>query len=725
MLIRTLRLTDKFSSAGLRLAAWASAALVSQLYQLRLALVATLMSLWYALTQTARTGQGIYQTTEDRRRDIMARRAAEAIDRPAVREDPLRTQNRALSLFTVLLLGSLIVLVLWFTGSQQINGSSAPRPGVLPVIVLSVTAKIAPPAFPTIEPTATPIPDPLRVGGSIVYALHENGYDNLWVIGIGQSTPLRLTNGAFDDRDPAWSHDGKRIAFASHRDGFWSLYVMEVATGKITRLTVPPGYERAPSWSPDDKFIAYEGYDGSNLDIWLVASDGSQPPQRLTQNAAPDFAPAWSPGGRTIAYVSLRDSSAANVGGPAIYVIDLNNLGNPTQDSNAQRLTNTPNVDEGAPTWSPDGQSIAYTARDNGGPQLVYVKSIAQPTADPIVIGQGHDPAWAPNSLSLLSAVDRNGVTTLIANSVGSFGVADITLALKTLASHPNWTAAALPASLLQNPPPSIPVAPPLFSDALPTPQPNPPFYQLAKVLPDVPNSDNALLSQTVADSFIRLRNAVQQRTGLDYLGGKIDLWWAISGRDRHIPDPGQPNPNWHYAGRSFDIDRNLVYSNNPDTPPALEVVRDDAADGNTYWRVYLRVSDKSQGGALGEPLKVRPWDFASRTSQDPQIFNNGGRLKASIPNGYYVDLTDLAADYGWQRIPADRSWRGLATGLLYWEFDRRNALKWNDAMLELYTQPDINAFLSGPTPVPTPVVPPTPVGSPRTPTPIPPDKLQ
>ena len=48
----------------------------------------------------------------------------------------------------------------------------------------------------------------------------------------------------------------------------------------------------------------------------------------------------------------------------------------------------------------------------------------------------------------------------------------------------------------------------------------------------------------------------------------------------------------------------------------------------------------------------------------------------------------------------------------------------WNEAMLQLYTQDQINSFLSGPAPVPSPVSLPTETPGPRrTATPIPPDK--
>ena len=221
-------------------------------------------------------------------------------------------------------------------------------------------------------------------------------------------------------------------------------------------------------------------------------------------------------------------------------------------------------------------------------------------------------------------------------------------------------------------------------------------------------------LSDKVDDSFVAMRQAVVQQIGFDFLGTLKDALWAV---DR-LPDPGQTKQSWHYAGRAIDFDRNLVFGG----PPPVEVVREDIGV-NTYWRVYVRVPNELQGGQLGEPLKHLPWDFASRTSGDPQTFEQGGKTKTAVPAGYYVDFTQLAEDYGWMSVPSERTWRSNYSGILYWEYDKREGLSWNDAMLQLYTQDQINGFLKSPTPLPVPptALPDTP-GPTRTATPIPPD---
>jgi TolB protein len=699
MLVRTFRLTDKFSNALLRIAIWLGEMLLLQTYQLRVALIHAFEAFLFTVT-TARAGG--FQNSDERRRAIMARRTAEAAARPVIREDPLKTQNRALSMFTVGLMASLLVLVLWFTGSGQIGGTQALRSSNESIVLNTVAA---PTGLPTIIPTTTPVPDVLQ-GGSIVYTVHQGGRDTLWVHGIGQTKePKPLPNASADDRDPVWSPDGTQIAFMSHRDGNWELYTMNIATGETSRLTFGLTYEGAPTWSPDGKWLAYEGYDGNNLDIYIIPSNGAgtNGPIRLTANAAPDFTPAWSPSGDQIAYVTLRD------GNKEIYIASLR----PSLNEQAVRFTATREVDETFPTWSPDGQTLAYSAHVNGL-DLVYAKPISQPDANPLTIGQGHQPTWAPNGTSLIAALDHGSSTTLLGAQFGNVGVMALAIDVNARASHPSWTGAKLPQSLVELEGTGNTASKVLpYEEKVNFSAPQPPFNRLV-TLNGINAESNPYLSDKVDDSFVALRQTSVQQIGFDFLGSLKGVMWQT---DR-FPDPGQTRQSWHYAGRAFDFDENLVFG----TPAPIEVVREEVGV-NTYWRVYVRVPEMLQGGQLGEPLRDIPWDFASRTSGDPQTFENGGRPKNAIPSGYYVDFTAMAEDFGWMRIPSERDWRRSFTSLLYWEFNKREGLSWNEAMLELYTQDQIVAFLTGPTPIPTPVAPPTERPEPRTPTPIPPDQ--
>jgi hypothetical protein len=58
--------------------------------------------------------------------------------------------------------------------------------------------------------------------------------------------------------------------------------------------------------------------------------------------------------------------------------------------------------------------------------------------------------------------------------------------------------------------------------------------------------------------------------------------------------------------------------------------------------------------------------------------------------------LTRLAADYGWQRVPAGPTWRTFFPAALFWHFEKRDGLAWDEAMLELYTAKELQQGFGG-----------------------------
>jgi TolB protein len=592
-------------------------------------------------------------------------------------EDPLRVQNRVLSGVTVILLVALLGVVIWATSPRgattavmpprddNFAGSAllAATPQDTPVPVLLATT----------VPTVTPLPSILEARGTLAYTVRENAQEDIWLVGIGDRTPLRLITSPEDDRDPAWSPDGRRLAYASRQDGNWELYIYELATDSTTRMTFDLAFQGGPQWSPDGEWLVYESYQGNNLDIYVMRVDGSQV-ERLTDNAAPDFAPMWSPDGRRIAFTSWRD------GNQDIYVFSLDD----PRDAAVTNITNTPLRNEDYPAWSPDGSLLAFSAVDQGF-EKVFVQPVDEPGAQAQVLGRGRAPTWSPDGASLIVSVDSFDGTQMVAIPFAGTGVATLVIPVALGASDPDWTAGVVPQSIMtrDNLPPGV--AGPLFVEQVERFDEDPP-YRLGALV-DV-DAESPFLNDRVNDSFNALRETVLEQAGWDFLGQLEDTLWDIN----RLPQPGEERLSWHKTGRAFAFNRNATVG----FPPMIEVVREDL-DINTYWRVFVRVADEAQNGQLGEPLRRMPWDFLSRNQGDVEAYNQGGRPRAEVPSGYYIDLTQYAADFDWSRVAAGTDWRGNFNSTNYWQYQKRDGLDWYEAMRELYTEGQLVNFTTSP----------------------------
>lgn len=620
----------------------------------------------------------------------MARRAARAEIDVVVQEDPLRAQNRLLSVAFVVLGVAVIGIVLWATDpsrSTTVPVANAPVENISSVFnatpiqpTQSGSAIIA----ATAVPTATQIPEVLQVRGAIAYVAHEQGQDDIWAVNVGSRNPIRITNDSADETSPAWSPSDTgtmRLAYSSNKEGNWEIYVYDLDNEETTRLTFDLSYQDNPRWSDDGSWLVYESYQGNNLDIYAMRVDGSEAPIRITDHPSPDFAPAWSPDGRQIAFISLRD------GNQDVYVFNLDTL-------ETVNITNTPTRNENYPAWSPDGRELAFSATELGR-DVILVKPMAAGSSTPAqVIGFGRMPSWSPETTakSLVFAVDsEDGQSTFLsARPYTGDGVATEVISVPFGATYPNWSDRVLPASLLNTGGLPLGVEDDLYIEQS-SPASGDVAYKLSPLI-DV-EAPNAVLSDAVNDSFNALRERVLEVSGRDFLGELDDAFWVID----QLPQPGEDRRNWHKTGRTIAVTRNSILG----FPPLIEVVREDVGIG-TYWRVYLRVADEAQSGQLGKPLKKLPWDFVSRSSGDVEAYNQGGRVKTEIPTGYYIDLTKLALDYGWEWTPAGNDWRANANTINYWMFRKTQGLDWYNAMLEIYTVSQMGGFALTPTPVTT-----------------------
>lgn len=525
------------------------------------------------------------------------------------------------------------------------------------------TATPEPTNTPAPTPTPWATPDPLNSGGSVAFTLRQNGNSDIYALSIGQSQPIRLTDDAADDRDPAWSPDGERLAFASRRSGDWNIYVLTLATGELVQITDDPTFDAGPSWSPDGAWLVYESYRHDNLDLYLISADGQQGPLRLTQHPAPDFSPHWSPSGRHIVFTSLRS------GNKDLYILSLDEA----TDDAARNVTNSPDLQEDHASFSPDGSALAYSESSTGF-ELIYVLPLSNsmPLGEPVGRGQGRHPAWSPEGQALSYIHGQEGQTHLIASSLDAWSVAPQAFTVNGRLDDANWSVRTLPVELperlaVMNQTP----AEPFFVETVFPPQEEGAPYFLQEVAVNAPSP---YLSDRVDQSFVALRRLVQQTAGWDFLGQLDNLYEPLEA----LPLPGQSAFTWNKAGRAFDYQSEQALA----TDPLVEIIRQDKGY-EIFWHTYLRA--EKQDGTQGEPLRDIPWDFRARFGAEPRYYDQGGKWKETVPSGYYVDFTTLAADFDWLPVAAGNNWRTFFPVTNYWHYEKRQDLNWEQAMLELY----------------------------------------
>jgi TolB protein len=569
-----------------------------------------------------------------------------------------------------------IVLVVSFVTWQerQPGPVSAGESSSLMRVVIATPSPMPMTATPTPRPTIDvrltpwPTPDPLQTGGSLAFTWERDGNSDIYLLAIGQAEPVRLTYHPAADRDPAWSPNGRQLAFTSRRDGNWEIYIFDLDDGQLRRVTNHPGFDGAPAWSPDGQWLVYEAYRDNNLDIYIIKADLSEGPYRLTENPAPDFAPVWSPGGRHIAFTSWR------TGNKDIFLMSLNEV----TDEAAINLTASPGGHEDEPNFSPDGRYLAYHD-DSAGFPLLYAVPLDEnyrPAGPAVALGQqGRHPAWSPNGEALAFVYEKGDADYLMAGSPAGWGVSPQVFQGNGRLDDPSWSANPLTPAQLDNVLAFDGRYPdkPLFTEVVsPTQKSGPPV-----LLFEMPvSAPSPYLSDRVDQSFLALRQRVEQEAGWDLLGRLDNMYEALDAQSF----PGQSSATWNKAGRAFD----LYYREAIAFEPRVEVVR-ETVGLETYWRVYLKAD--AQDGSQGEPLRDLPWDFRARFGDEPQYYDEGGVFKDRIPAGYFVDFTALAADYGWQRVPAANNWRTFFPGILFWHYENRQALAWEEAMLEIHPE--------------------------------------
>jgi TolB protein len=279
-----------------------------------------------------------------------------------------------------------------------------------------------------------------RLGGGIngiaetkIYFIStRTGTKEVWVMDYDGQNQRQITHLGTISISPRISPDNSRLAFASlGRDG-WTIRMYSLELNRFVAFpgATEGGSNQSPAWTADGSKIAFSSSRSGNPEIWLADSTGGNL-HKLTAFKGPNVAPTFNPRtGSQIAWVSGR------TGLPQIYTMDIDG-------SNVQRIT-----DGGyavSPSWSPNGQLLAfswnrkYGPGDPGGDDIHVIdlasKDYLQVTHES---GSNDFPSWSPDGRHIVfqrTIAGRTQIWTMLAD-----GTQQHQLTQTGNNSMPNWS---------------------------------------------------------------------------------------------------------------------------------------------------------------------------------------------------------------------------------------------------------------------------------------------
>ncbi len=250
-------------------------------------------------------------------------------------------------------------------------------------------------------------------GKLVVYVMSEldrstdKSNSDLYLIPFEGGEPKRLTTSNASDNHPRWSPDGKTIAFVSTRGGSAQVWLLPLDGGEARQLTKLPVDVSGPIWSPVGEHIAFTSkvypgktpeetaeidekkdkekskvkiYDKLMIRHWNEWDDGKRShlfvvevatgkakdlTPKLTVNTPPapfggssDY--AFSPNGKELAFTAEPLKDMAWSTNTDIWIVSVNG-------NEPQNLTEESPGADAQPSYSPDGDYLAFVSQDRPG----------------------------------------------------------------------------------------------------------------------------------------------------------------------------------------------------------------------------------------------------------------------------------------------------------------------------------------------------------------------
>ena len=192
---------------------------------------------------------------------------------------------------------------------------------------------------------------------TLVISGNRDGVRRLWRLDVESGRDQYIEAAGQDAYSPAVARRGHRLAFIRmfQDSDLWRSELLSPhgPAAAPSRIAFSSRAEGAPRFSPDGKRLAFPSYRSGVAEIWTSDADGRNGVQLTFLKTEAPETPTWSPDGQTIAFGDGVD-----------HVISV---------ADGKRRKLSPNLKTfGGPSWSHDGRSVYFWRTDLPGPVQIW-----------------------------------------------------------------------------------------------------------------------------------------------------------------------------------------------------------------------------------------------------------------------------------------------------------------------------------------------------------------
>jgi hypothetical protein len=293
------------------------------------------------------------------------------------------------------------------------------------------TAMVAPTVTlpPTAAPEAVVLGGASRI--AFVSDREDNRTLQIWTMDPDGSDPRQVTFGPGDKTQPRWSPDGAKLLYVAPggsdeygNDFGQDIFVINPdRSGEPTNLTRSIGDDFDPFWSHDGTQIAFASTRVNDLRQVFVIGVACNPapatcsvtqsPDNLSEGFAVEYQPVWSPSDDRLAVIASINSAPGR-----IFLRPVIREEQKTEEEEGEGQARMFDVRDriiGAEhlTWSNDGEFLVFSWIISRGRQEIYSASVSNPGLDPVQLTNSlgnKEPSFSPDGqwIAFTSTRDQN-----------------------------------------------------------------------------------------------------------------------------------------------------------------------------------------------------------------------------------------------------------------------------------------------------------------------------